>query len=230
MTLPPHAADRPSDRYFAGDRHDLLDWLGGHHERVLEIGCGAGGNAGWLRAHGARQIVGIELDPASADVARRVFDDVLEGPVEEVLSAIRESFDLVICADVLEHLVNPGSVLVELAGHLDSYGTLVASIPNIRHYRALARIAFGRGFAGDPEGVFDRTHLRFFTRANIAETLAASGFEPVRWGASPSRHFRAVRRAIASGFLGDYTAYQWYVAAVHPMSRHNSSLVAQGAL
>lgn len=222
MKLPPDATDQPSDQYFAGERHDLLDWLGGNHERVLEIGGGAGGNAGWLRGHGARRIVGIELDPASADAARRVFDDVLEGPVEEVLPAVCESFDLVICADVLEHLANPGGVLAELAARLDPEGTLVASIPNIRHYRALARIAFGRGFAGDPEGVFDRTHLRFFTRANIAETLAASGLKPVRWGASPPRRFRTIRRAIANGFLGDYTAYQWYVAAVHAVSRQDS--------
>jgi 2-polyprenyl-3-methyl-5-hydroxy-6-metoxy-1,4-benzoquinol methylase len=210
---------RQFDRYFAGDRRDLLDWLGGHHERVLEIGCGAGGNSVWLRQHGAKRIVGIELDAASAEAARSVFDNIILGRVEDVVASVTESFDLVVCADVLEHLPDPVSVLASLAARLDTGGVLIASIPNIRHYRALARIAFGRGFSGDPEGVFDRTHLRFFTRANIREMLVASGLEPARWGTSPARRLRRIRGLLSRRFLAEYLTYQWFVAAVHPGRR-----------
>lgn len=210
-------ADRAlrSDRYFAGDRSDLLDWVGGRHARVLEIGCGAGGNAAWLRRHGASRIVGIDLDRRSVEAARAVFDAVLLGRVEDVLQLADETFDLVVCADVLEHLEDPEGTVRSLAQHIGPGGILAASIPNIRHYRALGRIAFGRGFAPDPEGVFDGTHLRFFTRANVAETLRRAGLEPDRWGSSPPRRMRRIRGLVTKGPISEYLTYQWFVVA-HP--------------
>jgi 2-polyprenyl-3-methyl-5-hydroxy-6-metoxy-1,4-benzoquinol methylase len=210
---------RPSNRYFAGERSDLLTWLGGSHERVLEIGCGAGGNAEWLRQRGAKRLVGIDIDEASVRAAADAFDSAILGSVEAVLPALTEVFDLVICADVLEHLMDPRAVLGELADHLDSHGTIVASIPNVRHFRSLARIALGRGFAPETEGVFDATHLHFFTRDNIAEMIRGAGLEPVRWGSSPSRRLRRLRAAISRGPAAEYLTYQWFVTARLPGGR-----------
>nr|HEV8054014.1 class I SAM-dependent methyltransferase [Candidatus Limnocylindrales bacterium] len=65
---------RKGAAYYAADRVDFLDWVGGNHERVLDVGCSSGSNAAWLRAHGARQIVGIEPDLASAELARARYD------------------------------------------------------------------------------------------------------------------------------------------------------------
>ena len=81
---------RPGEDYFRGERADLLSWLGGRYRTVLEVGCGAGGNAGWLREHGATRIVGIELDPTSARQASEVFDLVLDCPVEVGLPKVDE--------------------------------------------------------------------------------------------------------------------------------------------
>jgi SAM-dependent methyltransferase len=141
------------------------------------------------------------------------FDEVFLGSVERVVPDLHEAFDLVICADVLEHLVNPRSVLRDLATVLDGQGVLVASIPNIRHYRALARIVCGRAFSPDLEGVFDATHLRFFTRGNIDEMLHAAGLRPLRWGAPPPHRVRDLQRMLRRGPLAEYLTYQWFVAA-----------------
>ena len=214
MTATPGAvAGRPSDAYYAGARIDLLEFLASAPGRVLEVGCGAGGNAAWLRQHGATRLVGIDIDPESVATAARVLDLAIEGRVESVLPTVDESFDLIICADVLEHLVDPWSVLAQLRDRLAEGGVILASIPNIRQYRSLWRIAFGAGFAPEREGVFDATHLRFFTRRNIDDMFRASGLRPIRWSFSPPRRLKALRSALTRGLLGEYLAYQWYVIA-----------------
>ncbi|MHB8891677.1 MAG: class I SAM-dependent methyltransferase [Candidatus Limnocylindrales bacterium] len=207
---------RPSARYFQGDRRDLMSWLDGQWGRVLEIGCGEGGNALWLRAHGASRIVGIELDPASATRARDQFDEIVAEPVESGLGRLDEEFDLIICADVLEHLVDPWATVAALAQKAAPGATLVVSIPNIRFARTLWQIAFGEGFSYTTEGIFDRTHLRFFTRRNVAAMLRDGGWRPVRWGYSPSQRLARLRAglwALTGGRSGEFLAYQWYVAA-----------------
>ena len=205
--------DPRDDTYYAGDRTDLLEWLGGRHGSVLEVGCGSGGNAPWLRRHGATRIVGIELDRASAVRAREVFDAVINESVETAVHGIDESFDLVICADVLEHLVDPWAVVAALARRTADDGVLVVSIPNIRHYRALWRIAFGAGFRYETEGTFDSTHLRFFDRAGVDSMLRNAGWVPERWSGSGGRLGARLMSTFHLGGISEYLTYQWHVAA-----------------
>ena len=203
------------------DRHSvILKWIDGlalaQGARALEIGCGAGGNATWLRDHGATRIVGIEVDSASAQQAGEVFDLVLSEPVETGLAKLDEMFDLIICADVLEHLVDPWTTVRALAEVAAPGGTLVASIPNIRFARAIWQITLGGGFEYSTEGTFDRSHLRFFTRRNIETMLVGGGWSPRRWGYSKSRRLARLRSALwtlTSGRSGEFLAYQWYVSA-----------------
>jgi SAM-dependent methyltransferase len=218
------AADKDS-RYYVGERTDLLDWLGGRFERVLEVGCGAGGNARWLRAHGARELVGVEIHAPSAEQARAVFDVVDARPIEQALDSLSGPFDLIICADVLEHLVDPWDVVRRLGHVAADDGRLLVSMPNIRYLRALARIAVGPGFRPEPEGIFDGTHLRFFTRENLADLVKSGGWTPVRWGypayrsRSPDRLARVLARArsflsfASRGMTDEWLAGQWWVVA-----------------
>jgi 2-polyprenyl-3-methyl-5-hydroxy-6-metoxy-1,4-benzoquinol methylase len=204
---------RKKDDYYLGDRGELLGWLGGRYSRVLEIGCGSGGNAAWLRQHGATRIVGIETDAESAARARQVFDEVIGESVDTALQSLDESFDLIICADVLEHLIDPWRVTKELAGKAAENGLMVVSIPNIRHYRALWRIAFGVGFRYEDEGTFDLTHLRFFDRSGLERMLHQGGWAPERWGGSVGRRLQALRFAMRLGRPWEYAVYQWHVVA-----------------
>ena len=211
--------------YYLGQRTDLLDWLGGHYERVLEVGCGAGGNARWLREHGARRLVGVEIHQESAERARDAFDQVEPRAIEDALPYLSGPFDLIICADVLEHLLDPWDIARRLAALAAPDGQLLASIPNIRYLPALTRIAIGAGFRPESEGTFDATHLRFFTKENVRELLTSSGWRPVRWGygsyrsRSPdtlSRALTMTRRVLSRATLGvsdEWLVGQWWVAA-----------------
>lgn len=208
-----NALPAKSTHYYESDRSPFLEWLDMRPQRVLDIGCGAGRSGAWLKARGATRIVGIEVDPVSAEVARSVYDEVHVASVESALSTIDEPFDLILCADVLEHLVDPWSVVRRLRERAISETTLAVSIPNIRNLGALRHIAFGDGFAYETEGIFDQTHLRFFTRANARSLLAEGGWRIERSGRSLRSLNARVASKLTRRLADEWLAYQWYFTA-----------------
>jgi SAM-dependent methyltransferase len=202
--------------YYSHERADLLDWVGGRFDRVLDVGCGTGSNASWYRRHGAREIVGVELDDASAARAAKVFDRVVRGTIEEAIDELDGSFDLIVCADVLEHLVDPWALVTHLNRLTNRSTVLAVSIPNIRFLGAIARIAIGRGFQYQEQGIFDVTHLRFFTRRDVDRMMRQGGWVPERWGAQLFGRFRSVRLAaqlVTGGRSDQWLAEQMFVLA-----------------
>jgi SAM-dependent methyltransferase len=207
---------KKSADYYASDRSGFLDWVGGEFERVLDIGCGAGFNAAWYRRHGAREIVGVELDPASAAQAAAVYDRIECESIETAIHTVGSGFDLIVCADVLEHLVDPWSVVRELARAANADACLAVSMPNIRFLPAVLRIAFGRGFAYEENGIFDATHLRFFTRGDADLMLRRGGWVPERWGTPEFGRLGSVRRLAQRSTRGrsdNWLSGQLYVVA-----------------
>ncbi len=207
--------DKSAD-YYRSDRTAFLEFVGASGHRVLDVGCGSGVNAEWHRRHGAGELVGIELVEVAAREADRTYDRVLTGPVEDALPSLHGPFDLIICADVLEHLVDPWATAAALRGLGDRGTCLAVSIPNIRFLPAVARIAVGRGFEYEEQGIFDRTHLRFFVRSDLDRLLRQAGWVPVRWGAPPFARLRRVRHvlgAVTGGRSNDWLAGQIYVVA-----------------
>lgn len=208
--------------YYDVDRSDFVRWVGPVSGRVLEIGCGTGRNAPLLRANGATEIVGVEIDEGAAAQAALRFDRVYAEPIESAVGKLAAPFDLILCADVLEHLVDPWEILRQLRKLSAPQGVLAVSIPNARHYRAVWNIAFGAGFkyplegTYDPHSIFDSTHLRFFTRRNVRDSLRHTGWHPERWGVPSGHRLVRLRRLIGTvsrGKANEWLAFQWYVIA-----------------
>ena len=125
-----------------------------------------------------RQIIALEPDPDSCVRARALGLDVLEGDVRALIDAgdvaDKGPYDQVLLADVLEHTPEPDAVLRDLVGLLTPGGSVVVSLPNIAY--ALARLRLLRGvWRYERTGIFDDTHLRFFTRATAREMLERAG-------------------------------------------------------
>ncbi|MGZ6496916.1 MAG: class I SAM-dependent methyltransferase [Actinomycetota bacterium] len=154
--------------------------------RLLSVGCAAGIDAPSLRARGITELHGIEPDPGAASQAQTAYDRVFCGPVEE-WNWDGEPYDIVVFADVLEHLVAPDSVLRSGRDWLRPNGQLLISIPNVRHLSIFWEL-FVRGEWNYREsGILDSTHLRFFTRRSFIRLLSQTGFQPTamqRWGAT----------------------------------------------
>jgi len=133
---------------------------------VLDVGCSYGGFASTMHRLRGCTVTGVELDRAAAEAARSHCREVYQGDIAEVAPTLSADFDVVVAADVLEHLVNPRQVLGLLAALLRPGGCLLASIPNVTHLSVILALAEGT-FPRSREGLLDRTHLRFFGETDV---------------------------------------------------------------
>jgi 2-polyprenyl-3-methyl-5-hydroxy-6-metoxy-1,4-benzoquinol methylase len=198
--------------YYANERSDVIDRLERPIGRALDVGCGAGRVAAGLRAAGATEVVGIEIDPEAAAGARDVVDTLLEMPVERALDELDGPFDTILCLDVLEHLVDPGAVLARLREHAAPGCRLQVSVPNARHY-SLIRDLLLRGTFGYTEwGHRDSTHLRWFTRRDAAALVRDAGWEVAATTWPPLGRSERLHR-LTGGRSSELLVAQVYVSA-----------------
>jgi len=169
---------------FAGrrswDRAELLRFVPQGARKVLDVGCGEGAFAALLEAAGAR-VTAVEPDPSAAAVARRLASRVLEATLETALDALLgERFDLVVMADVLEHLMDPVAALRALNPLLAPDGAFLLSLPNASHAAVLAGILQGR-WDHALEGIVADDHRTYAGRAGWDRLLAAAGLAVAEW-------------------------------------------------
>lgn len=145
--------------------------------RVLDVGTADGHPVAEALVARGCQVWGVELDEEAAESARQFCQKLVVGDVEKLDLASEFDgleFDVILCLDVLEHLVDPGAVLQNLAPMLAPGGVIVASIPNVTH--AAVRLQLLRGdFTYTDTGLLDRTHVRFFDRAEIGTLFESAG-------------------------------------------------------
>lgn len=163
--------------YYRYTRQEMLRFVPANVQRVLELGCAEGVFAATVKERTGAEVWGIEFNPQAAERARAVIDRVLVGDADAQIAELPDSyFDAIVCNDILEHLVDPGATLTRLRRTLKAEGVVVASLPNIRYAPALSKVVFRKDFPQDDEGIFDRTHLRFFTRKSMVRLFETAGF------------------------------------------------------
>jgi SAM-dependent methyltransferase len=207
-----------SDTYFDRVRAEILPLLpSGCVDRVLEVGCGSGDTLAYLRdGDRCRWTCGVELFPDAAEIARGRLDEVYEGNIEQLeLPIAPGSIDVVLCLDVLEHLVDPWTTAARLAKLLKPRGVLIASIPNVRHFRVVLPLLFRGRWEYGEFGLMDRTHLRFFTEQSARQLLRQAGLrvDDVRKSGLESLHKRAAV-ALSAGLLEPLLVFQYLIRAV----------------
>lgn len=161
--------------------HQVLLDLVGSGKRVLELGCASGFFSRHLHARGCA-VTGVEIDETAAAEARTVIERVIVGDLDAMaleasLGGHFEpgSFDVVVAGDVLEHLRDPEAVLRSLRPLLAEGGAIVASVPNVTHGSLRLALLAGQ-WRYRSLGLLDRTHVRFFTRWGLGETLSRAGY------------------------------------------------------
>lgn len=169
--------------YFINPRKDLISLLPDQPNlHVLELGAGGGDTLIELKKTGkANTVVGIELFPLEGTLQNDpLIDQFIIGNVEEMdLDLKKDSFDVVLMGDVLEHLLDPWQTIKKITPYLKVGGIMMASIPNIRNRKAFKKIFINGDFGYDREGLFDKTHYRWFCKKNMIDLMTPEGFELV---------------------------------------------------
>lgn len=161
--------------YYSSMRRDVAHLLPLRISRSLEVGCGTGSTSAWIKQKYGAYVAGVELFEDAAHEAENVMDKVVIGDVEKLsLPFALESFDLILCLDVLEHLIDPWSTVISLVRFMKPGASFIASIPNIQHYSILLNLLRGR-WNYKVQGLMDKTHLRFFVRSTAVAMLEDAG-------------------------------------------------------
>ncbi|MEA3286211.1 MAG: glycosyltransferase [Candidatus Marinimicrobia bacterium] len=164
------------DKYYEFSRPDIQELIDPKARRILDIGCAAGKMAAEIKQKLGAEVWGIEPVGKAARQAEQKLDKVVHSGIEEAMDELPDQFfDVIIFADVLEHLEDPHSILKMITGKLSRNGQIIASIPNVRHWSVVKGLLEGRWDYEDA-GILDRTHLRFFTRKSVDDLFNQSGY------------------------------------------------------
>jgi 2-polyprenyl-3-methyl-5-hydroxy-6-metoxy-1,4-benzoquinol methylase len=196
------------------DRAELLPFVPRSARALLDVGCGSGAFGRLVRSRRpGMELWAVEPDPASAQAAEDGFDHVVVGefPDDRLPD---DRFDVVMCADVLEHMPEPEAALRAAAKAMRPGGIMVASIPNVRHWRAVVWPLLWHGtWTYTERGILDRTHLRFFTRRSMHDFFTDNG-----WSVQSVTGINMIRRekllsAASFQLLDDFLLPQYVVVA-----------------
>lgn len=169
---------------YTGPRLDIVNCIPPDANYILDVGCSNGAlGAALLAQNSNRHVIGIEYDQelyseAKMRLTRAIHGNVMLLDWSQMFSAYR--FDCIIFADVLEHLDDPWLILKKSIQFLSSGGVVVISLPNIRHISALNSIFFKGTFPKECRGIFDKTHLRWFTLSDSVSLCKSCGLNVKR--------------------------------------------------
>lgn len=209
---------------------DLLNLVPLHCKRIIEVGSSSGVLAReYKKLNPDCHYTGIEIDPEYAALSKRFCDTVLHASIESLDETSFNSLfpsDCWIFADVLEHLVDPWSLLKRIRGCISDETSIVACLPNAQHWSIQAKINCGR-IVYEDSGLLDRTHLRWFSRLTIIDLFQSTGFRIVKGGPrifknmEPNEKIRAAIQAMAEAIgadvetsINDALAFQWIIKAI----------------
>ena len=126
--------------YYGHKREDIAELAvtSGIIKNVLDIGCGYGMWGQFLKSNGAEKVDGIEISTKAYKKAKQNLDKVILGSAEDktVIDQV-DLYDCILCADILEHLIDPWKLLIKHKSILANNGCIIASIPNIAHYKII---------------------------------------------------------------------------------------------
>lgn len=193
---------------------------------VLDVGCGFATTSQHIAKRGNR-VTGIESSAEAVAVARTRISEVIHADLQNHTLGDRR-FDVIIFADVLEHLSWPIGVLRGYLDLLKDGGSVIVSLPNVGLWSVRLNLLLGR-FRYEETGVLDRTHLRFFTRRTAREMIEQVGLKVVRRTYNPGlvRPFVPLAKKLLGGgtdshdpsALLESRPYKLYLKTIYPIER-----------
>jgi 2-polyprenyl-3-methyl-5-hydroxy-6-metoxy-1,4-benzoquinol methylase len=210
-----------STTYYSNLREDVLAYIPKiAAAKMLDIGCSSGNLLCFLKQNNLiDEAVGVDfMDIPNSNQQSPLINTFIVADVQQQqLSLTQNYFDIMVCADVLEHLLDPWAVLQYLKTFLKKEATLIVSLPNIQEYTALKSIALNGDFKYATSGILDKTHMRFFCKKNIKALVSQAGFviqscEP-SFKTGNAHKKRKIINTLTFGIFEQFLAQQYIVVA-----------------
>ena len=210
MTVPVLEQSDNHAVYAQSIRIDVLPLFDRSYSHVLDIGCANGATGALLKQQGlCSHVTGIEPFAAHIPFAKTQLDQVYHASVEEALPNLPiQSFDCILCLDVLEHLVDPWTVWQRLPALLKPGGIVICSIPNVQHYSVSLPLVFFGHWRYTTAGLLDATHLRFFTKEGVRALVSSNQLQVEVLEAKMGPAARVLNR-LSLGLCSGLLSYQY---------------------
>ena len=168
--------------YYTHDQSHLLELIRGRPQSAIELGCAAGNFLSTLANHGVGKLTGVEYTPKASALAQQALPSakILCGDFLRVsMEDIGENYDLAVASHVLEHFTDPSAAVLRVCALLKPGGQFIGAVPNVRHLSVTLPLIVKGQWEYQDEGILDRTHYHFFTKASIYTMLKRSGFTDI---------------------------------------------------
>ena len=191
-------------------------------KKVLELGVGDASLTRRLKTNGAK-VDGVESDQVYIDLAKPFCERIFSGDLNKIETLYLDiDYDIIVAADILEHLIDPEYVLSKLKTHLKKGGLLVVSLPNVANAYVRFSLLFG-SFNYHSKGLLDKTHLHFYTIKTAAEMLTKTGWKIT------DRSVTAIPLAIVFPFLR-LSVFRWTIYFFYGLTHFWKGLFAYQSL
>jgi SAM-dependent methyltransferase len=164
------------------------------------------------------EVWGIEIDKQAGSIAQTRIDKVLIGDLSVIIEELPDGyFDCIVFNDVLEHLVDPFNILLNIKKKLSSDGLIVSSIPNVRYFYNLRDLLIKKQWRYEDAGILDKTHLRFFTFRSMLDMYKSLGYDvKIIEGINPITLWKFnLLNCFSFGYLAD-TRYSQFACVAKP--------------
>jgi len=200
---------KKNEAYFNKIRSEIVSLIPSKENKILDIGCGIGGTLLELKkSNKASLLVGVDIHAFETKL-----DNFIVGDIEQIdLPYEKGFFDVIICADVLEHLIDPWKTVKRLTEYLKPSGLFIASIPNVRELKTMIKIFLSGDFRYDEAGILDKTHLRFFCKKNSVDLMRQADLMIGRVTFSLCRE-RNIMNKMSLGLFEEFIVDQYLIVA-----------------
>lgn len=148
-------------------------------KNILSLGCGSAALEEKLEKEYNCKVTGLDYDKNAIELAKKKISKAFTFNLEkDSLNTVlkKDKFNIVILADILEHLRNPEKVLTEIKEFLSKDGLIITSIPNIANWSVRLKLLFGE-FNYTSHGLLDKTHLKFYTLKNAKRLICNNNYK-----------------------------------------------------
>ncbi|MBN1914150.1 MAG: class I SAM-dependent methyltransferase [Candidatus Omnitrophica bacterium] len=156
----------------------IVEFVKENHKKILDVGCGTGGNAQLIKKKFPHAVIdGITISKRESGECLKHMRNLYIIDINTEWPGFTDcKYDLILFSHILEHTVSPKDIIGRFSGLLSECGQILIAVPNFMNWKTRFELLKGR-FRYTDEGIFDFTHLRFFTFYTVKELLVDERFK-----------------------------------------------------